>query len=49
MAAIIKKNCQALWSLGSYLIVDKAMVSYRGRSVNKVKLLNKPIKKDYKV
>ena len=49
MAAMIKQNYKALWSLSSYLIVDEAMISYRGRSVDKIKLLNKPIKEGYKV
>ncbi len=49
VAAIVKKNCQALWFPSSYLAVDEAMVSYRGRFVDKVKLPNKLIKEGYKV
>ena len=49
VAAMVKQNYKALWSPSSHLTVDEAMISYRGRSVDKVKLLNKPIKEGYKV
>jgi hypothetical protein len=46
---IIKQNCKILWSLSFYLAVDEAIIAYKGRSVDKIKLLNKPIKEGYKV
>ena len=49
MASMVKQNYKALWSLSSYLAVDEAIIAYRGRSIDKVKLLNKPIKEGYKV
>jgi hypothetical protein len=33
----------------TYLDVDEAMIAYRGRSIDKVKLSNKSIKEAYKV
>jgi Transposase IS4 len=49
VASIIKQNCKALWSPSSHLAVDEAMIAYKGRTVDKVKLPNKPIKEGYKV
>jgi Transposase IS4 len=49
VATIVKQNCKALWSPSSHLAIDEAMIAYRGRTVDKVKLLNKPIKEGYKV
>jgi Transposase IS4 len=49
MATIVKQNCKALWSPSFHLTIDKAIIAYRKRTVDKIKLLNKPIKKDYKV
>jgi Transposase IS4 len=49
IATLVKQNCKALWSLSSHLAVDEAMIAYRGRTIDKVKLLNKPIKEGYKV
>ena len=49
MAIIVKQNYKTLWSPSSHLAVDEAMIAYRGRSVDKVKLPNKPIKEGYKV
>ena len=46
---MVKQDYKTLWSLSSYLAVDEAMIAYRGRSVDKVKLLNKPITEGYKV
>jgi Transposase IS4 len=49
MAIIVKQNCKKLWLPSFYLAVDEAIIAYRGRSVDKVKLPNKSIKKGYKV
>ena len=49
IASIIKENCKAAWWPSSHLAVDEAMIAYRGRTVHKVKLPNKPIKEGYKV
>ena len=32
-----------------HLVIDKDMITYRDRTVDKIKLLNKPIKEDYKL
>jgi Transposase IS4 len=49
VATIVKQNCRALWSPSSYLAVDESIIAYRGRTLHKVKLPNKTIKKGYKV
>jgi Transposase IS4 len=49
VATIVKRNCRALWSSSSHLAVDEAIIAYRGRTLHKVKLPNKPIKEGYKV
>jgi Transposase IS4 len=49
IATIIKQNCKALWLPSSHLAINEAMIAYKGRTLNKVKLLNKPIKEGYKV
>jgi Transposase IS4 len=49
VATIIRQNCSTLWSQNSYLAIDEAMISYRGRSHHKFKLPKKPIKEGYKV
>jgi Transposase IS4 len=49
MATLVKQNYKALWSPSSHLAVDEAMIAYRGRIIDKVKLLNKSIKEGYKV
>lgn len=49
IATFVKRNCRALWSPSSHLAVDEAMIAYRGRTLHKVKLPNKPIKEGYKI
>jgi Transposase IS4 len=49
IATIIKQNCKALWLPSSHLAIDEAMIAYRGRTLDKVKLPNKLIKEGYKV
>ena len=49
VTTIVKQNCKALWSPSSHLVVDETIITYRDRTLYKVKLPNKPIKKDYKV
>jgi Transposase IS4 len=49
VASMVKQNCKALWSPSSHLAIDEAMIAYRGRTIDKVKLSNKPIKEGYKV
>jgi Transposase IS4 len=49
IATLIRQNCRQNWSLSSYLCIDKAMVFYRGRTVYKTKMKNKPIAVDYKI
>ena len=38
-----------LWSSSSHLVVDEAIITYRDRTLYKIKLPNKPIKEGYKV
>lgn len=45
----IRQNCQRLWSPGSHLAIDEAMIAFRGRSHHKIKLPNKPIKEGFKI
>ena len=45
----VKQNCSILWFLSSYLTINKVMISYCNRTKYKVKLLNKLIKKEYKI
>jgi Transposase IS4 len=47
--AIVKQNCSVSWLPSSHLAINEAMISYRGRTKHKVKLLNKLIKEGYKV
>jgi len=49
IASIVKQNCKDLWSPSSHLSIDEAMIAYRGRTLDKVKLPKKPIKEGYKV
>jgi hypothetical protein len=49
IATLVKQNCKALWSPSSHLAVNEAIIAYRGRTIDKVKLPNKPIKGGYKV
>ena len=49
VATIIRQNCSANWLPSSHLAINKAMISYQGRSIHTVKLKNKPISEDYKV
>lgn len=49
IATLIRQNYKVLQSPSSHLVVDEAIIAYRDRTINKVKLLNKPIKKGYKV
>ena len=48
-ASIIRQNCSTKWIPSTHLAIDEAMIPYRGRSIHKVKLKNKPISKGYKV
>jgi Transposase IS4 len=45
----IKANIQASFVPASHLAIDEAMISFRGRSVHKVKLPKKSIKEGYKI
>jgi Transposase IS4 len=46
---LIRQNCRQNWSSSSYLCIDEAMVFYRGRTVHKTKMKNKPIAEGYKI
>ena len=46
---IVKQNYKTLWLPSSHLVVDKVMITYRDRTLYKIKLFNKSIKEDYKV
>lgn len=49
IASQIRKNTQKVWIPGSHLAIDESMVRFKGRSFDKVKLPNKPIKEGYKI
>jgi Transposase IS4 len=49
VAAIIRRNFQINWLPSSHIFIDEAMILFRGRSLHKVKLKNKPISEGYKV
>jgi hypothetical protein len=44
----IRKICQRMYTLGIYIIIDEAILAYRGRSGDITKLKNKLIKEDFK-
>ena len=47
--SIVRQNCKKFWQSSSHLAINEAMIAYRGQTLHKVKLLNKPIKEGYKV
>ncbi len=49
VAAIIRRNFRTNWLLSSHISIDEAMISFRGRSLHKITLKNKPISEGYKV
>lgn len=49
IATQIKRNIQASMVPASHLSIDESMISFRGRSIHKVKLPNKPIQEGFKV
>ena len=49
MTTIVKRNYRMLWSSSSHLVVDEVIITYKDKTLYKVKLPNKSIKKDYKV
>jgi hypothetical protein len=40
---ILRQKCQEYWDIGSYLTVDEIMISFDGRSIQKVTIPVKPI------
>ena len=40
---ILRQKCQEYWDIGSHLIVDEIMISFDGRSIQKVTIPAKPI------
>jgi len=44
----IRSNCQKVVTLGSWVSIDEIMVAFQGRTIHKIKALNKPIKEGYK-
>jgi hypothetical protein len=40
---ILRQKCQEYWDIGSHLIVDEIMISFDGRSIQKITILVKPI------
>jgi hypothetical protein len=48
ISAILRVNIFRNWSPGTYVAVDEAMIAFRGRTLHKVKMKNKPIDEGYK-
>jgi hypothetical protein len=46
---ILRQKCQEYWDIGSYLTVDEIMISFDGRSIQKITILVKPIPIDLKL
>ena len=40
---ILRQKCQEYWDIGSHLTVDEIMISFDGRSIQKVTIPVKPI------
>ena len=40
---ILRQKCQEYWDIGSHLTVDEIMISFDGRSIQKVTIPAKPI------
>ena len=40
---ILRQKCQEYWDIGSHLTVDEIMISFDGRSIQKVTIPTKPI------
>jgi Transposase IS4 len=49
IASLVRQNCRQNWSPSSHLCIDESMVSYRGRTLHKTKMKNKPIPEGYKI
>jgi Transposase IS4 len=49
IANLIRQNCRQNWSPSSHLCIDEAMVSFRGRTIYKTKMKNKPISEGFKI
>jgi hypothetical protein len=49
IATMIRTNCQQNWLPATHVAIDEAMLPFRGRSEDTVKMKNKPIKEGFKV
>lgn len=49
LVSIFRANCQSHWLPGSDISVDEMMIRFFGRSKHTQKMLNKPIKKGFKM
>jgi Transposase IS4 len=49
IASLVRQNCRQNRVPSSYICIDEAMVSYRGRTLHKTKMKHKPIPKSYKI
>jgi Transposase IS4 len=49
ITTLLRTSLLGNWSPGTHLAVDEAMIAFRGRTVHKVKMKNKPIDEGYKV
>jgi hypothetical protein len=48
LISYIREICQRVYISGIYMIINEAILAYRGRSEDITKLKNKSIKKDFK-
>jgi hypothetical protein len=49
IATILRQNCLANWSPGTHITIDEAIIAFRGRTIHKIKMKNKPIDEGYKI
>ena len=48
ISTILRQNIFRNWSPGTHVAIDEAMIAFRGRTLHKVKMKNKPIDEGYK-
>ena len=46
---MLRTACKRMWHLGTHIAIDEAMIAYRGRSPDTIKIKNKPISEGFKV
>jgi hypothetical protein len=49
IGTMIRQACKAMWSVGSHLAIDEAMIAFTGRTDHTIKIKNKPISQGFKI